>query len=148
MKEFFSALSFVTILQVVTWSLTILLDELTDCFGLFIGLLIIGLILYYKTDKKVILNSKMNVLKFNISLFLLWFISLFIDIYVWNYHIHSILEMFPNHICSWFCGLEYFVLFLGRCIQFVVAGLYKIIRFIYTKYKKNKKCKNAQFEKA
>ena len=138
MKEFFSALSFIVILQVITWSLTILLDELTGWFGLFIILLVIGLFLYYKTDRNVVLKSQMSILKFNISLFLLWFISLFIDIYILNYHLHSILEIFPNHICSWFCGLEYLVLFFGRCIQFAVAGLYKIIRYVYAKHKKTK----------
>ncbi|MBQ8298881.1 MAG: hypothetical protein IJX99_03300 [Clostridia bacterium] len=146
MKEFFGALSFVAILQVVTWSLTILLDGFADMFGIFIWLLIIGLILYCKIDRKIIQNQKINIKKFNISLFLLWFISLFIDFFVfWNLS-HEILEMFPNHTCSWFCGLGYIMLIFGRCIQFVIAGLYKIILYTYVKYKKNKKAKIVKME--
>ena len=71
MKEFLGALSFVAILQVVTWSLTILLDGFADMFGILIWLLIIGLILYCKIDRKIIQNQKINIKKFNISLFLL-----------------------------------------------------------------------------
>lgn len=139
MKEFFTALIYVVIYQIISWSAYAFFNEIifdkTDWYGFVAGIaiLIIGLFLYFIIARKITSNNKYNSKKYNISLFLLWFMSLLLGLKI---EPHEIIKYLSFHDCTWFmCGFDYAIFWFGMCIQFIIIVLCKVMYKIYENVK-------------
>lgn len=144
MREFLNALKWSLIFQVICWGSFILFDEngiFEVAFAMILGvILLIGVLIYYfKYCNKYLEKNNLNSLKFNISLFVIWF---FMTIGMTAF----LLELIENdylHYCGgggWDCflnGIEYLFHGFFMVILSLIIGVIKIFICIY-KFIKNK----------
>lgn len=147
MKEFFQALKYCTLLQILCWIVFIALDENrfinqsnAELLALFggIGLLLAIIILYFLKSNKIIKKHQLSSIKFNISLALIWnILSIFISIFLL-----VLIDKGLLHICrgdSWACFLNGIEYVLYPILMIVVVILVVIIKKIIKIYKYFKK---------
>lgn len=140
MKEFFIALMYVVIYQIISWSTYVFFNEIifdkNNWYGFATGIviLIIGLFSFFIIEKKITSNNKYNSKKYNISLFVLWLMSLLLGLKI---EPHEIIKYFSFYKCGFvLCGLDYAIFWIGMCTQFIIIALCKMIGIIYEKIRK------------
>ena len=143
MKEFLLSLKWSLIFQGVCWGSFILFDEngiFNITLAMFLGIIVlIGILVYYfKYCNKYLKKNNLNSLKFNISLFLLWF---FMTIGMTAF-LMSLVEKGYLHYCGeggWDCflnGIEYFFQGFFMVILSFIIVIIKFIMWIYKFLKK------------
>ncbi len=147
MKEFFKALLYVFITQIVCWGIFTLCDEFplinqdnAESLALTIGLLLslIILILYFVFVKVIINKNKLNSKLFNVFLISLWIVISLLNSYIFT----SLVDEGVLHYCEsygWNCflnGIEYVMYGILLVVVSLVIILWKIFSGIYRFFKK------------
>lgn len=142
MKEFLNALKHILIFQLISWGLFTLIDENTfvsqsiaENIAFTVGLIIqvIILVIYFIYTNKGVKKTNLNLIKYNIFLFILWnAISILITT--------GLVYLVNNgylHICQgtgWDCflnGIEYMLYGLSMIVLSLLILLIDVIIIIY-----------------
>ena len=142
MKELLKSLKHVLVIQLISWGLFILIDEntflsqstaenLAFTIGLIIQLLI--LVIYYIYTNKEVKKNDLNLIKYNIFLFIFWNILSFLTILGFTYLVNN--EYL--HICQgtgWDCflnGIEYMLYGLSMIALSLLILFIDLVIVIY-----------------